>query len=525
MPVFYNKAMITSSNLARANLQNVLDTSFYIYLNPELEHVHSITSVEDAYMFYLKNRVPYDTSNLVTNPAHVPDRNEFLRNFDHTVYYTMYSSNINEDDYITDAVRESISNDVERLSVIHYHRVGRGDYNYRFTSVDSNFNPYMYKVMHGITREMTLPEVYNDYLVRKYVDLESVVIGDMQELTYTIASNVTANIDNLVIRKNLIVKETATIEKNAYIKSHLHLARDAILEIEGGTLAISDNFGTTISSQDIFVTSNLTLGESSMKYVNAATAPGDNPGLILDRVDMVVNSNLFVKQNGVFEKSILIGDNLFYEDAYSMQCDKKIRVEGTDVLSDRRLKRNLVAVDTTKCLEDTMRLAVKRFDLTKHGNTTPPVTGLVAQDVELVLPDTVSAIKGAVPLPVAVTGVTKSPSVLTIQEGVDDEKDLARMGIDQGTSIQVKRVSTSHVHKYVVEKVAFPNIVLSGTVDLKTNETYNIEDVMLDNLRSIDYTQLFCTLLGAVQEIAKEQARLSSNIYHQSTRETRPPDL
>lgn len=501
--------MITSSNLARANLQNVLDTPFYIYLNPELEHVHSITSVEDAYMFYLKNRVPYDTSNLVTNPAHVPDRNEFLRNFDHTVYYTMYSSNINEDDYITDDVRESISNDVERLSVIHYHRVGRGDYNYRFASVDSNFNPYMYKVMHGITREMTLPEVYNDYLTRKYVDNQPVVIGDINELTFFIASNISGSMDNLVINHNLLVKETATVEKNANIKGNLQLAPDATLTIDGGTLVISDDFAT-IPTQDNFVSSNLILGESSMRYVNAATAPGDNPGLILDRADMVVNSNLFVKQNGVFQKSVLIGEDLFHDDAYSMQCEKKIRVEGTDVLSDHRLKKNVVAVDTTKCLEDMMRLVVKQFDLTKHGNaTSAPVTGLVAQDVELVLPDTVSAIKGTVPLPVSVKGLTTNPSVLTIQEGA--EEDLVRMGISQGTSIQVKRVSTSHVHKYVVEKVAFPNIHLRGTVDLETNETYNIEEVLVDNLRSIDYTQLFCTLLGAVQEIAKEQAKLSSS--------------
>lgn len=502
--------MITSSNLARANLQNVLDTPFYIYLNPELEHVHNITSVEDAYMYYLKNRVPYDAPNLVTNPAHVPDRNEFLRNFDHTVYYTMYSSNINEDDYIADDVRESISNDVERLSVIHYHRVGRGDYNYRFTSVDPNFNPYMYKVMHGITREMTLPEVYNDYLTRKYVDTQPVVIGDINELTFFIASNISGSMDNLVINNNLVVKETATVEKNANIKGNLQLAPDATITIDGGTLMISDDFAT-IPTQDHFVSSNLILGESSMRYVNAATAPGDNPGLILDRADMVVNSNLFVKQNGVFQNSVLIGEDLFHDDVYSMQCEKKIRVEGTDVLSDHRLKKNVVAADTAKCLEDTMRLVVKRFDLTKHGNTTTaPITGLIAQDVEPILPETVSAIKGTVPLPVSVTGLATNPSVLTIQEGAEDEEDLVRMGIGQGTSIQVKRVSTSHVQKCVVEKVTFPSIHLHGKVGLETNGTYNVEEVLVDDLRSIDYTQLFCTLLGAVQEIAKEQAKRSS---------------
>lgn len=500
--------MPTSSNLVRAGLQNVLDTSFYIYLNPELEHVHNVTTVEAAYTFYLENKLPYDASNLVTKPEHVPDRNEFLRDFDHTVYYTMYSSNIMHDDYIADAVRSQIADDVERLSVIHYHRVGRGVYDFRFTSVDSNFNPYMYKVMHGITREMTLPQVYNDYLNRKYVDVEPVVIGNMSELTYTIASNITASIDNLVVNKNLVVKETATVEKNASIKGHLHITENATIAIDGGTLAIDNNFGNLFEkSSRLTTTDGLTVGQSTLQYVDANMSSGENPSLVLDHADMVVNSNLFVKENGIYSKSVLIGNNVFYDASYSMQCDNKIRVEGTDVLSDGRLKRNVELADTAECLEDTLKLSVKRFEYARKR--APPVTGLVAQEAERVVPEAISALKGTVPVQPTVYGTAISSDTLLLV--ANDESDIERAGLVEGCTVLLRELGDDVLIELTVGELNFPHArfqtegAVFPPVTLIAGKIYRVEEVRVDDLRSIDYTQLLCKLIGAVQELAKRQ--------------------
>ena len=498
--------MPTSSNLVGGGLPNVLDTSFYIYLNPELEHVHNITTVEAAYTFYMENRLPYNASNLVTKPEHVPDRNEFLRDFEHTVYYTMYSSNIMHDDFIADDVRSRIADDVERLAVIHYHRVGRGVYDFRYTSVDSNFNPYMYRVMHGITREMTLPQVYNDYLNRKYVDVEPVVIGNITELTYTIKSNITASIDNLVVNKNLIVKEATTLEKNAIINGHLHVSDTATIEINGGTIAISDNFGNLFEEASRSATSDsLTVGQSTLRYVDANMSGGATPSLVLDHADMVVNSNLFVKENGIYSKSVLIGNNVFYDTTYSMQCDKKIRVEGTDVLSDDRLKRNVEPVDTAECLEDTLKLSVKRFEYAKKN--APPVTGLIAQEAERVVPEAISALKGSVPVRPTVVGTAISVDTLLLVTNY--ESDIELSGLVEGCTVLLRDVGDDVTTELTIGKIAFPQMTFGSTsrqIAFSTGNIYQVEEVRVDDVRSIDYTQLLCKLIGAVQELAKRQS-------------------
>jgi hypothetical protein len=218
----------------------------------------------------------------------------------------------------------------------------------------------------------------------------------------------------------------------------------------------------------------------------------------------VVNSNLFVKENGVYQQSVLIGNNVFYDATYSMQCDKKIRVEGTDVLSDDRLKRNVEPMDTAQCLEDTLKLSVKRFEYAR--NVGPKVTGLIAQETERVIPEAISALRGSIPVRPSVVGTAISTDTLLLV--ANDVSDIERAELVEGCTVLVREMGEGVLTEFTVREMEFPRMRIESTsrqTVLSADKIYRVEEVRVDDLRSIDYTQLLCRLIGAVQELAKRQ--------------------
>ena len=505
--------MLSSSNYTRANLHNFLDPSFYLYLNPELEHVENITKVEDAFSYYYENKLSYETSNLATMPAHVPDRNTFLQDFDANVYSIMYSSNILNDDYISDEVRASISNDQERLAIIHYHRVGRGNFDFTHTNVSLDFNPYLYKVMHGITREMTLSETYYDYLTKKLSDENPVVIGNMQELTYVIGSNVTARLDNLVVNDTLIVKKSISVEKDAHIRGNLVSSMDATIEVAGGTLAITNDYGTLFDeSQYSSNDPKIDVGRSVIQYDPMNEHVGGSPALMFDNADCLITSNLFVKQNGIFKESILIGDNLTVDSSYSMQSEKKIRVEATDVLSDARLKQNIQSNDIAECLDKIMRTNVFTFEMIRDQTSTPKV-GVIAQEVNALFPNMVSQSEELVPFESVIECTAIDESALAVHSGVEQTK------LCVGDEVALRAVFTEELYSAKISAIVDDSIRLEfldpSVGALIKHEPYRLLGKKEKGVMSVDYNQLFCTLLGAVQELNNKVdalRRSSSNV-------------
>lgn len=488
--------MLSSSNYTRAKLHDFLDPSFYMYLNPELEYLHNITRVEDAYAFYHKHKLPYNAANLTTKPEHVPDKNVFLKDFDYKVYSILYSSNIANDEYIADDVKLSIADDPERLAIIHYHRIGRGNYYFKQTSIESDFNPYLYKVVHGITREMTLPETYYDYLNKRMSNSNSVVIGNINELTYVIGSNITSRIDNLVINKSLIVKDHIHVEKNAFIRGNLHTSPEAMVEIDGGTLAITNDYGTI---DTLFGGVGLDVGTAEIQF-EASNVLTNVPTLHFKDADTIISSNLFVRQSGMFKDSVLIGDSLTIDMNYSMQCEKKIRVQSTDVMSDSRLKKNIRENKTTDCLDKIMKLNVKTFELIDSPSSKPTV-GVIAQEVNTVFPNMVSQTEGFVPFEFVLRCKATDEHVLI----VDFEPESKHIFIEE--QIVVECVSTGFVFICKICTVVSNLIEVSfenETTTLLIGKDYNIIGRQEKDVMSVDYTQIFCNLLGAVQELNRK---------------------
>ena len=475
------------SNLLNDKLYNTIDSSFFLYLTPEFNENYSIYTVEKAYEYYQNYNIPYPTSNLPTVSRVIPERNVFLENFDYNVYFHFYQSNILHDNFIDDAVRASISNDIERLSIIHYHRVGNGLHNFNKTSIDSNFNPYLYKVAHNITREMTNAETYYDYLNRLSDGSENIIIGNVNDLGMYINCNLTISVDNLTVDDTLIVKENAVIHKNAVINGNVVTDGQGIA-VNGGTIMIDNNYGNVsrMFEQGRLSSNSLKFENSEIKLIKGNGVTSDM--LYVSGADFNVESNLHVKQISRFDSNILIGNALIVDDNYSLQTEKKIRVEGTDIMSDKRLKKNIDIIDTKDCLDKIMKIDLKKYNMISDKFKS---VGVLAQEVKNVLPDIVNSSIGYIPLFV---------EFLAFNEQCFEIKGDLNNELSKNDRLRIKDTVTDKVFYCTVNSIDSNKYVHLDEDVLMPYRLYSVSKEVED-LLSVDYTQLFTYLIGAVQEI------------------------
>lgn len=475
---------MSSTDLLRHNLQDSLDADFFLYLTPELTVEHNITTVEKAYEYYITNVLPYDLSDISTMPQFVPDRNVFLENFDYRVYSKFYSSNISNDNYIVDTVRDTLLDDPERLAIIHYHRVGRGNYFFRNINIDSNFNPELYKIAHNITTDMTQAEAYYDYLDRKNSGNYPIVIANIDDLAYHIACNLTVSVDNMVVDDTLTVKENMVIHKNAYILGNM-VTDSTGLEINGGTIMVDNTFGNTdyLFSQGRLSSNALEFGNSRIIY----SSNEDDVKLQVEGANFSVNT------------SVMIGDSLVHNPDYSLQTEKKIKVQANEVLSDARLKTNIDTLDTKECLDKISKLSVKLFDMISMNGESDNkrIAGVLAKETKEVIPHIVSSGEGFVPVINDNTYIAlTSNSLIMVSDRTDVDTNLNLEDtyilwneFTKKATIPVKATSI-HNNKITLDKYA-----------LNPSHRYRVVRRSEPDVMSVDYTQLFCYLIGAVQEL------------------------
>ena len=474
------------SNLLNDKLYNTIDSSFFIYLTPEFNENYNIFNVEQAYQYYQNYGIPYPTNNLSTIARVIPERNTFLKNFDYNVYYHFYSSNILHGNHIDNDVRASISNDIERLSIIHYHRVGNSLHQFNKTSVDSNFNPYLYKVAHNITREMTTAEAYYDYLHRIQDTSSSVIIGNVNDLGKYINCNLTISVNNLTVDDTLIVKENAVIYKNAIINGNV-VSDGEGMQVNGGTIMIDNQYGNVgrMFEQGRLSSNSLHFDDSEIKF-----SKGNDvlPNILyVSGADFSIESNLNVKQISRFHSSILFGNALIIDDNYSLQAERKIRVEGTDVTSDQRMKKNINRMNTKECLDKIMKIDLKEYNMLNDDLRS---VGVLAQEVKNILPDIVSSSCGLIPLSLEFVAFNEK----SFEISGDLQNQLVKNDI-----IQIQDTVLDKVFDCKVDDVESNKIIICENV-LIPYRLYKVSK-KVEDLLSVNYTQLFTYLIGAVQEI------------------------
>lgn len=470
---------------------NTVDSPFMLYLTPELEQTHQINTVENAFQYYIENGLSYGNQSTVTD--FVTNKNDLLKDFDYEVYYKFYQSNILFDGYIDDSVRQSIIDDIERLSIIHYYRVGRGDYStYNKTHVDSNFNPYLYKVAHNITSDMTTKEAYFDYLNRLDSDKDNVVIGNINDLAYQINCNVSVGVENLTVDKTLVVKENIVVYKNSIINGNV-LSESGGLEINGGTLMIDNSYGNVsrMFDQSRLSSNALMFENSGIMFLkdDSIGIRNSSSNILSMNTDLRVESNLDVKDCAIFRNVVVIGNNVIPDDNYSLQTEKKIRVDGTDVLSDRRLKTAVESLDTKRCLENIMKVNLKKYIKRESGELE---VGVLANDIVDVFPNIVSSN----------VGMIKISDCIAIDEHtlkhLNDTDDWCKL-VTLSDIIYVKDTKKSKMEGGEIVNMTVDEINLKEAI-LIPNQEYKVykED---NKILSVDYNQLFVYLIGAFQEL------------------------
>jgi hypothetical protein len=457
-----------------------LDPDFYMYLNPELFFTHGINTVEQAYAHYTQ----------LTIKPHIPNRHAFLESFSHKVYYYFYKSNILYDDYIHHSIRSNIvDNDLDRLITIHYFRRGE-QHTFRHTNIDSNFNPYLYKVMHKITTDLTEEELFFNYLERKNLGEESIVIGNINELTFHVACNLTVAINNLVVDNTLTVKENLVVLKDAFIMGNLETDSTGII-VEGGSVVVNNQYARAdnlfaynrLSSNSIALGDQLILATTDDSQCNILEISGGN--LYLSDT-MYINSNLFVEQ------SAIIGNGLIFDPAYSLQTEKKIMVNGTETTSDERLKTDIVDVNGQDCLNKIAKIKIKEYSRINNNANDKTQVGVIAQDVLEHIPNIVSTKTSFLPIYMKQsTAISKNrlEAFTTTENSVVNVAD---------TLLIIDDHDKKH---YVCVKSKNETFIEIETDALVEGGSYLIYGKEVNDSMSVDYTQLFCYLLGAVQTL------------------------
>ena len=268
---------------------NKFDPNIYLYLNPEIEIRSNISSVEYAFDHYLTYGIQ---NNLLTSTY---DYVNFPDNFDYKVYYAFYESNILNDSYLDDDIKTGISNDPERIATLHFiKRRGQQDNYFTKYSIDSNFNPYLYRTMHNITEPMSDAELYFHYQSNLLYSDSPVTIGNLDELTYYMKhKNVTIQFENMKVENDHVIKNDLFVYNNAYIAGKLGVC-DGDLVVDGGTIAVNSTFqsedkildfpGSIYLSNHRFYISNIEIDvDSNMMTINIEYLKTSN--LIVESID------------------------------------------------------------------------------------------------------------------------------------------------------------------------------------------------------------------------------------------------
>nr|QOI90395.1 hypothetical protein HWQ62_00258 [Pyramimonas orientalis virus] len=459
-----------TSSFLNSHYYDNLDPDFYMYITPELYFSSNIDTVEKAYEHYLIGTPP------------IPDRTTLLESFNFDVYYYFYSSNILEDNYIADDVRATLMDDLERLSIVHYARVGSTSPLFTNTNVDSNFNPYLYRVMHNVTSDLPDEQLYYEYLEKK--NTENIVVGNIEELSYHVAGNVTVALDNLVVDDTLTIKENLIVQKDAYILGNLG-ADSTGLMVDGGSIVVDNKFG---SMEQLFAFNRLSSNSLALGDLLIENVTDDTMGNVIN----LKGGNVTIENSLLVKEFALIGNGLVLDSDFSLQTDKNVKVNGIVVNSDERMKTNIESVSTSECLEKIKNIKIKSYKLKDSKQLDKNVVGVLAQDVKEMFPEIVSEGVSFLPSIMKATFATSTNRLGNILEETDN------ISINDTLLL----IENKNKHYVKVIDISNTNIDVSPSV-LVNGLEYTIYGKELKDALSVDYTQLFCHLIGAFQEFIK----------------------
>jgi len=186
--------------------------------------------------------------------------------------------------------------------------------------------------------------------------------------------------------------------------------------------------------------------------------------------------------------SVLIGEGLVHNDEYSLQTTKKILVSGTDYISDERFKMNINDINGKDCLDKIKQVEIKEFNL--QDDDSEKKVGVIAQKIKTIFPDIVSESYTFLPF------INTNVVALT-----NDTLSKVDFDLDINDTLLIKDDKQNKFYTKIL------NITSDGIQidknDLNVSEKFLIYGKEIKDGMSVDYTQLFCYMLRAFQEIIK----------------------
>jgi hypothetical protein len=302
--------------------------------------------------------------------------------------------------------------------------------------IDSDFNPHLYRIFHSVTEEVSDTELYFDYLER--IRTEDMVVGNMEDLTLYARSNVSLRFNNLVVEKKSVHNEDVYIKKNLYMSGNVCLDQGSVF-INGGSLMIQCDNNSIVS--DIF---------------NYNTIPNQNDGLGLG-TGGVTPSSITSKEFRTIADSNLVTRVTEWTPTDDYHFIKQLTYKKFSY-DGRNYKAGVFA-------QDILNLNSNLHIVSSYHDPYEPLT----QEQDLTLSITDRKLDG-----------------LFDSIGIDDGDILVTENSDkQSIEFSVSNLGVEMRHV----SVDIPN-------NITEDQSFKLKGIK-KIVRTVDYSQLFCHLLGA----------------------------
>ena len=346
-----------------------------------------------------------------------------------------------------------------------------------------------------------------------------------------ILGNVTTN-SNINIGNNLHVNNDLFVELDSYISGNLSVTKDVRFS---SNLYIDESINV---HKHIFVDGELSVNNSI--YFNSNVFLNDT--LTVDNViiqsklsieetvhvkdNVIIENKLSVNNDVIFSSNLSIHKSLYVDEKIfiggDLSIDKNINVDGfinvsldsrfenqlsareIFQFSDQRMKTNIIDLQEYNAMNQILKLKVKEYDYFVNPDKNVRRIGLIAQEVNDVLENTVMTSSQFIPN-LLIESISTSKNAL--KYNIETSDDIINKKINNGDELLIFDKKYNRIYREVVKideniNTIYFNTDITANIQLfEIDKKYVICGKKVSDFHSIDYNQILCYLIKAFQEL------------------------
>jgi len=189
----------------------------------------------------------------------------------------------------------------------------------------------------------------------------------------------------------------------------------------------------------------------------------------------------------------------------SIKASDRIVATEFDAYSDKRIKKDFLPLDSMQSLETINKVRVKKYlykDEVEYGSNFH--TGVIAQELEEVLPQSVSVHSDFVP------DIYARPASASISNGELHVTMPAQHNLQTGDTVRL--ITASGVKENIVTKLNETNFSVSNWQEEAT-EIF-VYGKKVNDYRTVNYNSIFCLGISAIQEMHKQLQQLKNEVMN-----------